>query len=139
MEHAPATEGTLSVRVVTPEGVLYKGDASFVAAPGSEGELGVLPSHTPLLSSLGAGVLRIDPKDGGSPVRFAIRGGFLQVVHDTVTLLVTEALAPEQVDVAALAAERTELLKKLQHPESDEAFAALREQRRWLEARERLG
>ena len=128
----------LSVRVVTPEGTLYKGEAGFVAAPGSDGELGILPSHTPLIAKLGTGLLRVTPADGTPQARFAVRGGFLQVVGDRVTLLATEAAAPSQVDAMALRAAHEEILKALSHPRSDEEYARLLEERRWIEARQGL-
>jgi F-type H+-transporting ATPase subunit epsilon len=139
--HAAGTEAgsdTLDVRVVTPEGTLMKGEASFVAAPASDGEVGILPSHTPLISKLGTGVLRVTPKGGADPVKFAVRGGFLQVVKNHVTLLVTEAATKEQTDVAALRAQLEETLKKLASPPSDEDYAALLDLRRWIEARQKL-
>jgi F-type H+-transporting ATPase subunit epsilon len=129
---------TLDVRVVTPEGTLYRGEASFVAAPASDGEVGVLPSHTPLISRLGTGVLRVNPKDGSAPVKFAVRGGFLQVVKNHVTLLATEAATREQTDFSALQAQLEETLKQLASPPSDEEYAALLDLRRWIEARQKL-
>ena len=139
MSHAPTpmAAGNLAVKVVTPEGALFKGEAKFVAAPASDGEVGVLPSHTPLISRLGTGVLRVTTADGRE-LRFAVRGGFLQVVENSVTLLVAEAVSADQADARALQAELDETLEKLKHPESDEAYAALLAHRRWIEARQKL-
>jgi F-type H+-transporting ATPase subunit epsilon len=139
MAHAAATEaGVLDVRVVTPEGTLMKGEASFVAAPASDGEVGILPGHTPLISKLGTGVLRVTPAGGAEPVKFAVRGGFLQVVKNHVTLLVTEAATREQADPSALRAQLEETLKQLAAPPSDEEYANLLDLRRWIEARQKL-
>ncbi len=139
MSHAPVpmAAGNLAVKVVTPEGALWKGEASFVAAPASDGEVGVLPSHTPLISRLGTGLLRVTAADGRD-VKFAVRGGFLQVVENSVTLLVAEAVGPEQTDAHALQKELEETLARLQRPESDDSYAALLAQRRWIEARQKL-
>jgi F-type H+-transporting ATPase subunit epsilon len=132
-------EAILDVRVVTPEGALYEGEASFVAAPAADGEVGVLPRHTPLISEMGTGVLRVTPADeSGEARRFAVRGGFLQVVRNRVTLLVTEAVGPDDVDAKALADEREEVLGRLRRPESDEQFVELLDDRRWVEARQSL-
>ena len=133
-------EETLTIRVVTPEGALYKGIGSFVAVPASNGEVGILPKHTALIARLGIGVLRILEEGLGEPVTesFAVRGGFLQVVDNEVTLLVGEAASKKDVSATALAAERRDLLAKLQHPESDEQYEELLAARQWLEARERL-
>jgi F-type H+-transporting ATPase subunit epsilon len=135
-----AGEATLTIRVVTPEGALYKGTGSFVAAPASNGEVGIMPHHTALIARLGTGILRILEGGLGEPVteRFAVRGGFLQVIDDEVTLLVAEATSKAKVNAAALKTEREELLARLQHPESDENYKELLAARQWLEAREKL-
>jgi F-type H+-transporting ATPase subunit epsilon len=133
-------EKDLKIRVVTPEGVLFEGIGSFVAAPGKAGELGIQQNHTALIARLGTGILRILEEGLGKPVtdRFAVRGGFLQVVDNEVTLLVGEAAKAEEVDEKALRTEREELLAKLQHPASDEEYDELLSARAWLETREKL-
>lgn len=133
-------EATLDVRVVTPEGAVFTGTASFVAAPAADGEVGVLPRHTPLIAEMGTGVLRVTSEtlEGEVVRKFAVRGGFLQVVKDRVTLLVTEAVGPKDVDAGALAAEHDEVLGRLRHPESDESYAELLAERDWVEARRKL-
>jgi len=128
--------GKLSLSVVTPEGGLFEGEANFVAAPAVDGEVGILERHTALISALGTGLLRVEEEAGTRS--FAVRGGFLQVLGNEVTLLVTEAVKPEDVDAAALAGEWKEILEALRRPESDERYAELLESRRWLEAREKL-
>ena len=130
----------LHVSVVTPEGSLYKGDAGFVAVPAADGEVGILPGHTALVAALGTGELRIRHGSLGGDVtdRFGIRGGFLQVLDDQVTLLVTEAMRPDQVDPAAVAKEREEILAELGHPESDARYEELLEARRWSDVRSAL-
>jgi len=80
----------LTVSVISPERVLFEGQASGVVAPGFDGELGILPGHAPLMTVLGKGVLRLDGP--GSP-RFQVQGGFLQVV-DNVVRVVTESATP---------------------------------------------
>jgi F-type H+-transporting ATPase subunit epsilon len=135
-----AGENTLTIRVVTPEGALFKGTGSFVAAPAMSGEVGIPPQHTALIARLGTGILRVLEEGLGKPIteRFAVRGGFLQVVDNEVTLLVGEAATIEDLDPKALETEREELLIKLQHPESDDNYAELLAERQWLEARENL-
>ena len=129
--------GVLRINVVTHEGAVHDGEATFVAVPAREGEMGVLPQHTPLIAQLGIGPLRIEVKDGEDAV-FAVRGGFLQVLEDHVTLLATEALHPDDIDVETLESEKAEILEKLQHPESDEDYQALLDDRRWVETREKV-
>lgn len=82
----------LTVSVISPERVLYEGRARGVVAPGHDGELGILPMHAPLMTVLGTGTLKVDA-EGGAPVRFAVSGGFLQVVDDVVRV-VTERAEP---------------------------------------------
>ena len=77
----------LTVSVISPEKVLFEGQASAVVAPGFDGELGILPGHAPLMTVLGRGVLRLD--GAGAAQRFEVDGGFLQVV-DNVVRVVTE-------------------------------------------------
>ncbi len=79
----------LKVSVISPEKVLFEGQASGVVAPGHDGELGILPGHAPLMTVLGKGVLRLDGAAGGQ--RFQVEGGFLQVVDNTVRVVTESA------------------------------------------------
>lgn len=75
----------LKVSVITPEKTVYEGEADQVIVPAWDGQLGVLQGHAPMLVLLGEGELRIGR--GGADERFNIRGGFLQVADDIVTVL----------------------------------------------------
>jgi F-type H+-transporting ATPase subunit epsilon len=79
----------LTVALISPERTVFEGSADMVVAPAWDGELGVLKGHAPLLALLGDGTLRIT--DGPKETRFHVRGGFLQVVDDVVTVLSEEA------------------------------------------------
>ena len=81
----------LTVSVISPERVLYEGEATSVVAPGYDGELGILSGHAPLMTVLGKGVLRLE--GAGADTRFQVQGGFLQVV-DNVVRVVTESATP---------------------------------------------
>jgi F-type H+-transporting ATPase subunit epsilon len=81
----------LTVSVISPEKVLFEGRARGVVAPGHDGELGILPLHAPMMTVLGVGTLRVDGEAG--TVRYAVSGGFLQVVDDVVRV-VTEKAEP---------------------------------------------
>ena len=81
--------GVLQVSVISPEQVLYEGAATAVTAPAFDGELGILPSHAPLMTLLGRGVLRLESSEGAR--QFQVAGGFLQVVDDTVRVVTEEA------------------------------------------------
>lgn len=75
----------LKVSVISPEKTVYEGEADQVVVPAWDGQLGVLKGHAPMLVLLGEGELRIT--GAGGDQRFNIRGGFLQVADDVVTVL----------------------------------------------------
>jgi F-type H+-transporting ATPase subunit epsilon len=77
----------LKISVISPEATLFEGEASSVTAPAFDGEVGILPSHAPMVTTLGSGVLRI----GNDAQRFQVEGGFLQVVDDVVRVVTEKA------------------------------------------------
>jgi F-type H+-transporting ATPase subunit epsilon len=80
----------LKISVISPEAVLFEGDAESVVAPAFDGEVGILTGHAPMVTLLGRGELRIG---GGAAGRFQVEGGFLQVA-DNLVRIVTERAAP---------------------------------------------
>ena len=100
---------SIQLEIVTPERLAYSDTVDAVVLPGSEGELGVLPHHAPLVSMLGVGELRI--RKGGQEESFAIVGGFLQVRPDKVVVMAETADMASEIDLekaqeARLEAER---------------------------------
>jgi F-type H+-transporting ATPase subunit epsilon len=87
---------TLQVAVVTGEKEIYRGEASMVIAPGADGEMGILPHHAALLTSLQTGEMRI--KLGDAEEALFISGGFLEVYNDLVTVLADVAEQAEEID-----------------------------------------
>jgi F-type H+-transporting ATPase subunit epsilon len=87
----------LQLEIVTPERLAYSDEVDSVQLPGSEGELGVLPRHAPLISTLGVGELRI--RKGGAEESFAIVGGFLQVRPDKVVVMAETADMASEIDL----------------------------------------
>ncbi len=75
----------LSVSVVSPERVIFEGEADMVVAPAWDGEVGILRQHAPMLALLGEGDVRV--RLGNREQRFYVAGGFLQVAADVVTIL----------------------------------------------------
>jgi F-type H+-transporting ATPase subunit epsilon len=75
----------LRVAVISPERTVFEGEADMVVAPAWDGEMGVLRGHAPMLVLLGDGELRV--RTGHGEQRFRVRGGFLQVADDVVTVL----------------------------------------------------
>jgi len=90
----------LTVEIVTAERQVYnETDVDMVVAPGSEGVLGILPRHAPLLTMLRPGPLRV--KKGGTEQEMAVAGGFLQVNADRVLILADQAVRADEIDAAA--------------------------------------
>ena len=116
------------LEIVTIERKVYSEDVDMVIAPGSEGELGILPHHAPLLTTLTEGVLRV--KRGGEEEVFAIGGGIMEVLPDRVIVLADAAEGSDEIDVARAeqARQRAEELLKQRPPgvELSAALAALR-------------
>lgn len=93
---------SLSVRVVSPDRVVFEGQASSLVAPAWDGRVGVLPGHAPMLALVGSGVLSVDRPGGGSD-EFHVAGGVLKVDRDAVTLL-TEYAGDEPPSVIPVSA-----------------------------------
>jgi F-type H+-transporting ATPase subunit epsilon len=81
----------LKVSVISPERTLFDGDATQVVAPAYDGEVGILTGHAPMMALLGRGTLRVS--ESGGERRFAVEGGFLQVVDDHVRVVTEKASA----------------------------------------------
>lgn len=100
---------TIHVDVVSAEESIFSGEARFVALPGEAGELGVYPRHTPLITRIKPGSVRIEKADGSEEFVF-VAGGLLEVQPDCVTVLSDTAvrgkdLDEEKANEAKLAAE----------------------------------
>jgi F-type H+-transporting ATPase subunit epsilon len=80
----------LKVSVISPEAVLFEGDADSVVAPAYDGEVGILTGHAPLMALLGDGELRLG---GGTGRRFRVSGGFMQVLDNHVRVVTEKATA----------------------------------------------
>ena len=102
----------LLLEIVTPERQVFSDQVDSVVVPGAEGELGVLPHHAPLVSTLGVGELRI--RKGGSEEFFAIVGGFLQVRPDKVVVMAETADIASEIDVAKAEEARREAERALE-------------------------
>lgn len=86
----------MRLEIVTAERVVYSEDVNSVLAPGTEGELGILPNHSPLLTTLKPGELRVE-KDGNQ-FYMAVSGGFMEVLGNKVTVLADTAERLEEID-----------------------------------------
>ena len=107
--------------IVTQDRSLYVGEADIVIAPGSEGELGILPNHAPLLTTLEFGVLII--RHQGQEEAFAIAGGILEVRPDVITVLADVGERVDEIDLTRAEAARARAQQYLQEgppPDTDE-------------------
>jgi F-type H+-transporting ATPase subunit epsilon len=114
---------TVHIELVSVERMLWSGEATMVIARTTEGELGVLPGHAPLLGELApGGIVRIQQEGGGEELVFAVHGGFLSVTEDGVSVLAELAERSDEIDVgrAQQALERARAAGE----DDDEAAAA---------------
>ena len=88
----------IHLEVVTPEKIVVSEEAQIVASPGSEGEFGVLPGHTPFLTTLKTGMIRYTDVNGKEHYIF-VSGGFAEALPDKVTVLAESAEKRSEIDV----------------------------------------
>ena len=99
----------LNLILVTHAEKLLEVECSDVGLPGRKGDMGILPGHTALISTLRPGELSYQPADGGARRFVAVAPGFCEVADDTVTVLTETAEPAENIDAASATAERDEL------------------------------
>ncbi len=112
---------SIRLDIVTAERVVYSGDVDLVVAPGIEGQLGILPHHAPLMTTLQVGELWV--KKGREEFSLAISGGFLEVRPDRVIILADAAERAEEIDIARAEEAKHRAEEQLSHhpPEVDAA------------------
>ena len=91
---------TIHVDVVSAEESIYSGEAEFVVLPGEAGELGIYPRHTPLITRIKPGTVRIKPAGGGEEELIFVAGGILEVQPKVVTVLADTAIRGHDLDEA---------------------------------------
>lgn len=96
----------MSIRceIVSQDRMVYQGDADIVVLPGTEGEMGILPNHAPLLTTLKIGIIKV--RSHGREEVFTVAGGIAEVQPDIVTVLADAAENVEEIDVARAEAAR---------------------------------
>ena len=129
-----AEDNQLRIRLVTPERTLFEAAATAVELPSKSGDMEVLYGHAPLMAELGAGDVRIHQGAGmktaeleqHSPetTRYNVSWGFVEVLPDRVTILASDALRPEEIDVPRAQQQLDRGLKMWSEAgESEEAYA----------------
>jgi F-type H+-transporting ATPase subunit epsilon len=91
---------TIHVDVVSAEQSIFSGEAEFVVLPGEAGELGIYPRHTPLITRIRPGAVRILPAGGGEEQLIFVAGGILEVQPRVVTVLADTAIRGHDLDEA---------------------------------------
>ncbi|MBI3102284.1 MAG: F0F1 ATP synthase subunit epsilon [Burkholderiales bacterium] len=109
---------TIHVDVVSAEESVFSGEARFVALPGEAGELGVYPRHTPLITRIKPGSVRIEMADGGEEFVF-VAGGILEIQPDRVTVLSDTAVRGKDLDDEKASAARAAAEEAVKNARSD--------------------
>jgi F-type H+-transporting ATPase subunit epsilon len=94
---------TIHVDVVSAEEAIFSGEAEFVVLPGEAGELGIYPRHTPLITRIKPGAVRITPAGGGDEQLIFVAGGILEVQPRVITVLADTAIRGKDLDQAKAA------------------------------------
>lgn len=117
---------TIRCEIVSQDHMVYEGDVDIVVLPGTDGEMGILEQHAPLLSTLNMGVIRVR-KDEVEEV-FTVTGGIVEVQPDIVTVLADAAENVEEIDLARAEDAKRRAVERLEggRPEGDlDAYFAL--------------
>ena len=114
---------TIKLEIVTAERSVFSDDVDIVIAPGTEGQMGILPHHAPLMTALNPGELVV--KKSGNEYSLAIGGGYMEVRFDQIIVLADAAERAEEIDVARAEAAKRRAQEKLANPASrEDAIAA---------------
>ena len=112
------TSHTIHVDVVSAEESIFSGEAKFVALPGEAGELGIYPRHTPLITRIKPGAVRIEKADGSEEFVF-VAGGLLEVQPNCVTVLSDTAIRGKDLDEAKASQARAAAEEALKNAKSE--------------------
>jgi F-type H+-transporting ATPase subunit epsilon len=115
---------TLHVDVVSAEESIFSGEAKFVALPGENGELGILPRHTPLITRIKPGAVRIQRADNDEEEFVFVAGGILEVQPGTVTVLADTAIRGHDLDEAKANEAKKQAELAMKNAKSDIDLAA---------------
>ncbi len=115
---------TIHVDVVSAEESIFSGEAKFVALPGENGELGILPRHTPLITRIRPGAVRIEKADGSGEEFVFVAGGILEVQPGVVTVLADTAIRGKDLDEAKATEAKKLAEEAMRNAKSDIDLAA---------------
>jgi len=115
---------TIHVDVVSAETSIFSGEARFVALPGENGELGILPRHTPLITRIKPGAVRIEKADGSGEEFVFVAGGILEVQPGSVTVLADTAIRGHDLDEAKASEAKKQAEEAMRNAKTDIDLAA---------------
>src|SRR5215470_16602468 len=118
-----ASTATIHVDVVSAEEQIFSGEAKFVALPGEMGELGIMPRHTPLITRIKPGAVRIERADNGEEEFVFVAGGILEVQPNAVTVLADTAIRGKDLDEAKATEAKRLAEEAMKNATSDIDFA----------------
>lgn len=133
---------TVHIDVVSAEASIFSGEAEFLVAPASAGEVGIYPNHAPMISTIKPGTLRIKQSNDAEEVLIYLSGGLLEVQPGLITVLADTAVRGHDLDEAKAIASREAAIEAMQNRTSDmdyaKAQAELSEALAQIQAIERL-
>jgi F-type H+-transporting ATPase subunit epsilon len=115
----------IRIDIVSQDRMVFSGEADVVVVPGTDGEMGILPNHAPLLSTMRFGILKV--RYHGKEEDFAIAGGIIEVQPDLITVLADAAENVAEIDVARAEAakQRAELMLREGTPPDTDTYLAM--------------
>lgn len=117
------SKSTLLVEIVSNEGLIFSGEATYVQVAGVQGDLGIAPKHAPLLTRLASGPVRVEMTDGEEELVF-VSGGLLEVQPTTVTILADDVMRVADLnEEEAIKAKERAAASILKHEEADFDYA----------------
>ena len=125
----------LQVELVSPERILYSGEAEMVVCRTAGGEIAFLTGHAPFLGALAIGVVRVHPEGGGQVVEAAVHGGFVEVKDNRVIVLSDVAELPDQIDAGRARQSKEDAERRIREPGADDERADAEAQLRRAEVR----
>ena len=114
---------TVHIDVVSAEASIFSGEAAFVVAPASAGEVGIYPNHAPMITTIKPGALRIQLTDTAEEVVIFISGGMLEVQPGMITVLADTAIRGHDLDEAKANAAKEAALEAMKNRTSDMDYA----------------
>ena len=124
---------TFQFELVSPDALLKDTTAAMVIVPGMDGDFGVLPGHSPMMSTIRPGVVELYESEGGDAERLFVKGGLAQVTPTGLTILAEEALPLSDVDLDDLAVSITAAAKSVEDAEDDVARERAERELAWME------